>query len=740
MQLSRRLPNAVLLAALIGASGSILVLLPWGIQLEESVGLRWLFRDRGRVLAPRDVVIVSIDKRSSAALGFDYETKAWDRRRYAELVDGLTRAGASVVVFDLLFREARPAQDAVLAAAMRRAGNVLLLEHLEKRETRLDASERPSDHLVLHRLIPPTEVLRAAAVASGPFTLPKVPLQVAQFWTFDKNAGDTPSLPVLALLRHATLDYERLADRVAEQLPSLAELLPRSSKQLNDQQALARLASRLFDALRNDPLLVERMSAASHGGSKVFEPQAGPHDPIDSLLQALRPPQSRYLNFYGPPMTLSTVSFADALAALSGTKTLGEEPIDWRDKVVFIGLSSPVQWQQDDEFITVFSDTQTGHDLSGIEILATAFGNLLHDTALRVPSPLFHAMLVLGWGLLIGFASRLFLPGVAFGVLFVAATGYTFATRYAFASAFVWLPLVIPLLVQAPLALFATTALHYREAKQDKARIREAFRYYLPEPVVDRLVREGFHPTQYPETVFGICLYTDAEQYTKLAEQMTPDALTAFMNEYFELLFGPVKMRGGIVSDVVGDAMMAIWAARKGQKATREAACRAAIDIQSAVTRHCAGQDYPALPTRIGLHCGAIALANVGAGEHYEYRAVGDVVNTASRLEQLNKRLGTRVLVSGETIADLDGALARYLGKFVLSGKSSSVAVFELLAVDAPDDHPERAALELFSEAVRAFEREEWEAARRDFRVALTRRPADGPANYYLAQMSAFGV
>jgi adenylate cyclase len=81
------LQNAILLAILVGACGSILVLLPWGVEFEERVGLGWLFRNRGSIPASPEVAIVGVDKRSSVAFGVDYDTKAWDRRRYAELID-----------------------------------------------------------------------------------------------------------------------------------------------------------------------------------------------------------------------------------------------------------------------------------------------------------------------------------------------------------------------------------------------------------------------------------------------------------------------------------------------------------------------------------------------------------------------------------------------------------------------------------------------------------------------------
>ena len=114
---------------------------------------------------------------------------------------------------------------------------------------------------------------------------------------------------------------------------------------------------------------------------------------------------------------------------------------------------------------------------------------------------------------------------------------------------------------------------------------------------------------------------------------MEPAELGALMNRYYGVLFEPVKRHGGLVQDVVGDSMLAIWATTEPDASLRSRACLAALDIASAVDRFNATSGRFALPTRIGLHSGRLLLGSVGAIDHYEYRAVGDIVNTATRLE-----------------------------------------------------------------------------------------------------------
>jgi adenylate cyclase len=625
------------------------------------------------------MTIVAITKAASDALKVPYDPRRWPRTIHAELVDGLRQADVRAIVFDLWFAQERGEKDHVFAAAIEAAGTVVLLEFLEKSITGVAGSDAESLNAALHRSMPPVAQIAAAAVATAPFTLPKVPLQVAQFWNFDRNAGDAISLPLLALLVHARSTYPTLWRSVERAAPELAAQLPTPGEAPTEARAYAKAAEPLATALRQRPGLREQILHQTTEMGSAGTAQTD-HPLLEAVLAALVDPPSRYLNFYGPPWTIQTISYDEAMRELSTVPPGAAAGSNaWSGRAVFVGLSSPFQWEQQDEFNTPYSDPETGHDLSGIEILATAFANLRDRTALQPLSPGFTLLLVLGWGLLVGLVARLITPLWA-GIVVLSLSGaYFYTTLRLFTEMYLWLPLVTPLLVQTPLALFVATTMHYRAAKRDRIRIRELFGYYLPDAVVERLVREGFHPGEDRESVFGICLYSDAAQYTTLSEGMAPDALAAYMNAYYEVIFEPVRRHGGIISDVVGDAMMAIWAARCDDLVIRSSACHAALEILDAVERRSTSSDGPLLPTRIGLHCGTMTMAHVGAGDHFEYRAVGDIVNTASRLEALNKELGTSLLVSAETLKGVDAAVSRPLGSFVLAGKQTPIEVCELL-------------------------------------------------------------
>jgi adenylate cyclase len=158
----------------------------------------------------------------------------------------------------------------------------------------------------------------------------------------------------------------------------------------------------------------------------------------------------------------------------------------------------------------------------------------------------------------------------------------------------------------------------------------------------------------------------------------------------------------------------------------------AALELADAVGRF--NQAFPSvsLPTRIAVHAGEIYMGNIGAGDHYEYGVTGDTVNTAARLDGLNKYLETQILVSQEAIGDLDGFLTRNAGNFLLKGKTQPVMVYELLgrAVEAREN--QKRACAIFSDALTAFRRRDWDAAENKFHQCMDVLGGDGLSRFYL--------
>jgi adenylate cyclase len=138
------------------------------------------------------------------------------------------------------------------------------------------------------------------------------------------------------------------------------------------------------------------------------------------------------------------------------------------------------------------------------------------------------------------------------------------------------------------------------------------------------------------------------------------------------------------------------------------------------------------LPTRIGIHYGPLLLGSMGALDHFEYVPIGDTVNTAARLESLNKRLRTEVLVSAQALPTTPGFLTRRLGAFRFSGKRRAIEVLELLGRDGEIPPETRRACEWFEEGIARLAAAEWDRAASRFRDVLDARHDDGPAAFFL--------
>jgi adenylate cyclase len=448
---------------------------------------------------------------------------------------------------------------------------------------------------------------------------------------------------------------------------------------------------------------------------------------LKSLVNIYGGPDRRYLNYYGPPRTIRTVPFYEVVAA--GQHPSGD--LDVKGKVVFVGLSEVLLTERQDSFYTVFA-RDNGVFISGVEIAATAFSNLLEDTAVKPIGSGRYFLVVLGWGILLGMVCKMAsTPLAAFGAIGLAVS-YFFAAEYRFKTDGAWYPIAVPLFLQAPLGFFGAVLWNYVETSKERLNIRKALGYYVPSEVVRQLERNIADIKKGGQTVYGACLFTDAAGYTNLSEKMGPRELSDFMHTYFETIFEPIRQNGGLVIGMEGDSLLAIWKAEQPEAALRQRACRAALGVARAVNEFNRAFDELKLPTRVGVHAGPIFLGHIGAGEHYRYGVTGDTVNTASRLDGLNKYLGTGILVSEEIIRGLSGFVAREAGRFLLKGKAHPVVVYELIcrAEECPENQAK--ACEIFSEGLRAFRRQSWDQAKEKFQESARTLGEDGLSKFYL--------
>ncbi|MBD9356034.1 CHASE2 domain-containing protein [Methylomonas albis] len=676
---------------------------------ESRLGLDTLFKIRGPQTIPDQVVIVAMDEASETRLGVSQDLTRW-REFHAKLLDQLHRQGARLIVFDLQFIAANPSVDPALANAMRAAGKVLINECVQKfrrgvedfygREECSDRNKMPaitregkpatslSEQLVVMRKLSPTPAIAQAALDSAPFYLvnDSENASIRESWTFYDALAEAPSLPVLAWFYYQ----------------------PASS-----------------DNPVNQPLsawLTEQRRACANA-SKLDKP----------TKQLICQGDSRYLNYYGPPRTLRMESYADVYEGKVG---------DLQGKVVFVGRANrQFSPGKSDFFQTPYSDSRTGK-MAGVEIMATQFGNLLEDRFIESPAP--------GWivasvyGLLIAIVLVRFVgwPGVAISL--ALALAYAGSTIYLFSQRHWWLPVAGPLLIQLPLSWLLSLAWSRYDLVRERGRMLAFVRRVFPQwvgmlPAAPGQWTEGANGAAAgtERDVSGLCLATDIEGYTTIAAQHSPREMWALLNTYYQVLGHPVVSHDGVIADVTGDAMMAVWFDAPAAS-QRSAACLAALEMATAVASFNLSSSLTPLATRIGLHEGELTLGSLDAGTSSHYRAIGDTVNIAARIQGVNKYLGTRILASQSIATDLDDIVSRPVGSFRVVGRAEPVKLVEIVGLKQGSDGQPNAVHGLFTDGLAAFQQGLWTEAARLFQAALDLDTNDGPSCFYLQKALAY--
>jgi len=712
-----RLTKAVILGLLTGIAGLIIGFNPFGIDLEENIGLNLLFKLRGVRKAPLEVVVVGIDKASVENLKLPENMQKWPRSLYAHLTENLVKGGAAVIVFDIIFKEPTSfKEDNLFAEEIYKANNVVLCECIKQDKIPLTGGKE----LDIEKTVPPIPLLSKSALALAPFPLPKEPIRVSQYWKFKTAAGDKPTLPVVAFhifAKGAYDDFIRLLEKVS---PLQAEKLPHNVESIFNARGIEDVIRKIREIIQKEPFIGERMLKELENSIDKKKYQM-----VKSLIKMYQGSNAQYLNFYGPPRTIVTIPFHAALQL----KETSSNKNDVKGKAVFVGLSELSPLEQKEGFYTVF--TKEGLDLSGVEIAATAFSNFIEDMPLRPLSLPKHISLILLWGMAMGFLCRFFSAHIAAPSVIGLGVVYLFVAEYQFKTSGIWYPLVVPLFFQTVPAFFTAVIWTYVDSGREQQEIRKAFSYYLPEGAVDQILKNIENVKASDQFVYGVCLSTDAEKYSLLAETLDPKELINFMNKYYETIFNPVKKHGGVISNVLADSMLALWVRANPDSSLPCLACLAALEIDKAVSLFNQSSDNK-LPTRIGLHAGYISLGSLGALGHYEYRPVGDIVNGATRVEGLNKYLGTRVLITENVIDQKGGFLKRKIGKFLLPGKTKPLVIYELVCSKEECTDEQKKVCKIFEEGLDAFNRQSWEEAIEKFHESYNTIRGDGPSSFYL--------
>ncbi|MDN4589604.1 adenylate/guanylate cyclase domain-containing protein [Xenophilus aerolatus] len=233
---------------------------------------------------------------------------------------------------------------------------------------------------------------------------------------------------------------------------------------------------------------------------------------------------------------------------------------------------------------------------------------------------------------------------------------------------------------------------HLDQALDDSARGLKAFRKFVPVDVVTQLVESGhtLGPSGEPRRI--TVMFTDVAGFTRIAEATPTEVLVRQMTRYFNLAAAVFTRHGGTIDKYIGDGTMVFWGALGDVPHAEESACRAALELQAeldVLNAEWRASGLAEFQTRIGIHTGPAITGVLGSKDRLAYTAVGDTVNVASRIEGINKELGTRVLISETTFDGLAGRLpTRRIDAMTIRGRQKPLLVYELLEPAPPAAAP----------------------------------------------------
>jgi adenylate cyclase len=220
------------------------------------------------------------------------------------------------------------------------------------------------------------------------------------------------------------------------------------------------------------------------------------------------------------------------------------------------------------------------------------------------------------------------------------------------------------------------------ESVGERQRILGVFGQHVSPEVVERLMEAGRAEVKTEQR--DVCvMFLDIRDFTRFAEEKSPEEVAAYLNTLFDSTIDAVVKRHGIVNKFLGDGFMAIFGAPIVEGNPRAAAVDAALDIVERIEKLVSAGKLPPTRVGIGLHAGSAVVGNIGSSERKEYTVIGDVVNVASRIEALNKQLGSTILASDEvwSACSRDDVDSVQRDEVAIRGRSNAVRVWELRQV-----------------------------------------------------------
>ncbi|HQI81808.1 MAG TPA: adenylate/guanylate cyclase domain-containing protein [Deltaproteobacteria bacterium] len=432
------------------------------------------------------------------------------------------------------------------------------------------------------------------------------------------------------------------------------------------------------------------------------------------------------LNYRGPVGTFPSVSAVDILEGRNGGELRG--------KYVIIGTSAAG--------IPDFHATPFSAICPGIEVQATAVDNMLEGdlysydayteigltyTVIFAGGLALSAILAFGGALAGGIAGLVLLGGLLY-----ADYSLFFLHNRLMGVTYPFLTLIGVYLV--------VTLTNYLSEHRKKQFIHDAFSRYVSPAVVSQLMKSPESLKIEGQQKNLTMLFSDIRDFTSISEGLHPEQLAQFMNTYLTAMSDIIMNNSGTVDKYIGDAIVALWGAPVDDPDHAVHAVRASLQMLKALdglNERWASQGLPAISMRIGINTGVVRVGNFGSERRFEYTAIGDNMNLASRLEGLNKVYHTAVIISEHTKNALgDAVFCRILDRVRVKGKTVPIDIYEPIMEGAPDPRLLH-EVERFEAAFRLSQRGDFVRACEEMRSLASLSPSP-VYSLHLCRMEAF--
>ena len=464
--------------------------------------------------------------------------------------------------------------------------------------------------------------------------------------------------------------------------------------------------------------------ALGRGRIPLLDQPYGPYAKVDAAGYQM------LFDYHGGYRRFRQISFSEILGRPDLAATL-------RGRIVLVGTAA---LSIKDNFATPFSTGWGGEGpLIGIALHAHTADQLIRiaNGESRNPVPLPRLMDdVAIWAAALGGAVLALLVWRVLVVLTALVLGFGLvagATAWGFGGAGLLLP-GVPVALAWGLSAAACNFVMHSVGARERSKLRRSFESYLDPRIINQMMQGDTLPSFGGEHREITAIFTDIAGFTSTAETLDAATVAALLGEYFGVLTDAVVQNGGLVNDFIGDGMVVLFGAPMHQSDHADRAVAAALAMDQAGQRFSAELAARGIEwghTRIGVHTGMALVGNIGTRGKLKYGALGDSLNTASRVEGLNKYIGSHVAVSGETVAKCRSQAFRPVGDIIVKGRKNAVPI---LVPVSPADPP--LLLARYAEAYAALSQKKPEAA--ELFAALHHDfPADAPAAFHAGRLAA---